>query len=311
MFSLKLIQHETPFGPEAGKWTRSITNEELADFCRCTVRAIQYAMEDLVTRGVVKRQAKPGGFQYSIPFEAWPELPDRPPAPKPVVVSDRPNTHNSRKLRAGQRSPVRPLPEPAQGVQYESDLDGVAVTEEVIAGKMLVTISAKECVEQAKDAEKAKGEIKAGMKSISPPKQRADSKPEQSLLVSKTDLHSFLDAYCLKHHDAAPSDKLLTKIQSALKTATLDDFKRVVKARMNGGKVVIPMAWFINLAEDAASAALRSTAKKPAGSVKTSLSAEAEHCQRVIEWAESRHMPVATGSEFLKAELAYQKARGA
>ena len=81
-----------PKGTPPPRWTRAIPTEEFAAFARCTVRAIQTAFEDLIERKVIVRRKMAGGYAYGIPFESWPELPDRPSkvvelpeaAPKPA-----------------------------------------------------------------------------------------------------------------------------------------------------------------------------------------------------------------------------------
>jgi len=84
IYSIMLIVSET-LGAVPDKqgrkpeWSRSITNEELANHCRCrSVRTVEIAIKDLVDRKVIRRKkSTSGGYAYQVPFETWPELPDR------------------------------------------------------------------------------------------------------------------------------------------------------------------------------------------------------------------------------------------
>jgi hypothetical protein len=125
-------------GQPPPKWTRSITYEELAAFCRCTVRAVDYAFKDLVERKVIVRKKTAQGFAYAIPFETWPELPDRPP--KVVSIADPeqaeeeseeeankprgqvlPVFSKPQKVRAGGRTRPKELPAAAGKLQFEAE----------------------------------------------------------------------------------------------------------------------------------------------------------------------------------------------
>ena len=125
-------------GTSVPKWTRTISNEEFAQFARCTVRAIEIALGDLLKRKVIERKKSGKGFAYGISFESWPELPDRPPkvvpitgaqpaeeeseeeANKPrgevVAVFDKPQT-----VRAGGRTRPKSLPSAAGKLQFEAE----------------------------------------------------------------------------------------------------------------------------------------------------------------------------------------------
>jgi hypothetical protein len=87
VYTLMLIVSETLGAiPEAGRkpeWSRSIPTEEFAEFSRVGVRAVQVAIDDLITRKVLLARGPKGARRYRIPFETWPELPDR---PKKVVT---------------------------------------------------------------------------------------------------------------------------------------------------------------------------------------------------------------------------------
>lgn len=127
-------------GRAAPLWTRAITEEEFAAFCRCTVRAIQGAFKDLLERKVVLRKKTAAGFAYQIPFETWPELQDRPA--KVVMLAEaedaeeesedeakRPHgkiTHvfsKPQKVRAGARTRPKELPWPAGKIQFEAETE--------------------------------------------------------------------------------------------------------------------------------------------------------------------------------------------
>lgn len=92
VFLLMYVNSETTGAARAPKtkapyWSRPISIEELAGFARCTVRAIQLASDDLSNRGVIERKKSgAGAWKFHIPFETWPNLPDRPP--KVVCISD-------------------------------------------------------------------------------------------------------------------------------------------------------------------------------------------------------------------------------
>jgi hypothetical protein len=91
VFTLMYLNSETTGAARAPKtappyWSRPITTEELAAFARCSVRAVQLAVEDLAGRKVIERKRASGGaWLYHIPFDKWPRLPDRPP--KVVLIS--------------------------------------------------------------------------------------------------------------------------------------------------------------------------------------------------------------------------------
>ena len=90
VFSVMVIVSETvgavrERGTAPPYWSRPISNDELAGFCRCTVRAIEMALKDLLARKVLLRKRASGGYAYHVPFETWPDLPDRPP--KVVSIS--------------------------------------------------------------------------------------------------------------------------------------------------------------------------------------------------------------------------------
>ncbi len=144
IFSILYINSEihTPRkkGAPVPQWTRPISNEEFARFGRCTVRAIQIALGDLLNRKVVECKKSGKGFAYRIAFESWPELPDRPskvvpitgaqpaeeeseeeankPRGEVVALFDKPQ-----KVRAGGRTRPKSLPSAAGKLQFEAETE--------------------------------------------------------------------------------------------------------------------------------------------------------------------------------------------
>jgi hypothetical protein len=279
LLSIILISSETisaarEKGTPAPKWSRVISNEELAAFCGCsTTRAVEIAMADLSERRVIERKKVPGkGYCYHVPFETWPELPDRPSKivsmPTPQEVEEEPETEEpaapagivhefpAKRLRAGKRSRPTQLPVPAEKLQYQPDLDGVVVKETMIDGVVIASIFVKECVEKEKEKQ-TRGEENRNVPT-KPFRQATHSKRPPSFSVSLSDLHAYLDDYCLKNHGTTPPDKLLLKVQSALASATMEQYKRILIAKAKARNGPIPMGLLVNLAEDAARGAKRS-----------------------------------------------------
>jgi hypothetical protein len=127
-------------GRAAPLWTRAITEEEFAAFCRCTVRAVQGAFKDLLERKVVLRKKTAGGYAYQIPFATWPELEDRPA--KVVMMGEAEQAEEEseeeakqprgevtrifskpQKVRAGARTRPKALPWPAGKIQLEAETE--------------------------------------------------------------------------------------------------------------------------------------------------------------------------------------------
>lgn len=128
----------------AGKryWSRPMKLEELAVFCRSTVRAIQGAQSSLTERGVieVKESLPRGSYRFHICFDKWPSLPTVNPAevipisgdadesePDPdegesnlgaVPIFDKPQT-----VRAGLRPRPKDLPAAASRLRVETNSD--------------------------------------------------------------------------------------------------------------------------------------------------------------------------------------------
>lgn len=135
---LKFIQHEEQFKTK-DRWTRAISKEEMAEYCRCTVRAVEMTLNELVTRKVIQRKKTAQGFAYSIPFETWPELPDRPPKVVPISNPEEAEEESeeeakkprgeqiqictAQKLRAGGRSRRKELPVAAGHFQFEAETE--------------------------------------------------------------------------------------------------------------------------------------------------------------------------------------------
>jgi hypothetical protein len=141
VFSLMYIVQECSWQAKVN-WSRPIRNEELAQFGRCTVRAIEIGINDLVARKVVLRKKSKGGYSYYVPFETWPELPDRPPKVVPItgepeeLPDDTEGTDGStlagvvlpvyekpQRLRGGARPRAKELPAPAAKLRLTSNTD--------------------------------------------------------------------------------------------------------------------------------------------------------------------------------------------
>jgi hypothetical protein len=128
-------------GTLAPKWTaRAITNEELAQFARCTVRAIEIAVGDLVARKVIERKKTAKGYVYALPFASWAGLPDRPS--KVVTLGEAESADEEteddaarprgevkavfakpQKVRAGGRTRPKELPAAAGKLQFEAETE--------------------------------------------------------------------------------------------------------------------------------------------------------------------------------------------
>ena len=264
VFSILYINSEIHVPRDKGtpppKWSRPITHAELTVVCRCTIRAVETKLKDLVDRKVIESKRTPEGNCYRIPFDTWPDLPDMPSEVvsiadgKPVEDSvdndqteDRPkdgiiHEFETKRLKAGKKSRPSNLPQAAEKVQYEPDTDGVLVSERMIDGVLIAKIIVKECIEKAKGEQTVKPQKIAVAARISP--------------SESTSLHTLLDDYCLRHHGTIPNNKLLAQIQKALGKATIRQFERVLKAKIRTGKP-ISMGLLINLAGDAALAADR------------------------------------------------------
>ena len=131
-----------PRGTEAPYWTPPISTEELADVARCTIRAVQGALDDLVSRKVIERKKGVGGagfYRYHVPWPTWESLPDRPrqgpipisgdpeepeeepadePQPTGVVV---PVFEKPQRLKGGARPRAKELPAPAGKLRVTAD----------------------------------------------------------------------------------------------------------------------------------------------------------------------------------------------
>ena len=105
-------------GTDPPYWSRPISTEELASFARCTVRAIQLALDDLAGRGVIERKKSlNGASRYHIPFDVWSRLPDRPPTVQPISgESEEPEEETGEGATlAGQVLPVFSKPQRLRG----------------------------------------------------------------------------------------------------------------------------------------------------------------------------------------------------
>lgn len=76
-------------GTAAPTETRPISTEELAWYCRETLRAVQAAIDDLCERSVLARkQSKRGLYVYSAPTAGWDKLPDYQPPKKGAASAE-------------------------------------------------------------------------------------------------------------------------------------------------------------------------------------------------------------------------------
>jgi hypothetical protein len=262
-FAVMYINSEIHVPRESGapvpKWTRPITHAELAAVCRCSIRAVEVKLKDLTDRKVLEFKRTATGTRYHIPFETWPGLPDIPsqvvsiddglpisdsededqadPKPKDGIV----HKFEPHRLKAGRKSRPSIFPQATEKVQYETDTDGVVVSERMIDGVLIASIIVRECIEKAKGEQTGKPQKNVGSSRV---------KPTPSTKAYFAPLHALLDDYCLSHHGIIPNEELLSKIQRALGEATVGQFRIVIQAKMRAGKV-IPMGLFVNLAEDA------------------------------------------------------------
>jgi hypothetical protein len=257
-------------GEPALKWTRPISKEELAAFVRCTVRAIEIAFKDLLARKVLlSKKAGPGVWRYAIPFETWPELPDRPWKVVPIVESEQAEeeTEEEAKKPRGEVIPVYSKPQKLRaGTRSRpKDVPGIVGKLQLEAGSE-IEFDARLC--DGILTVRAKGELAANEGRTKGAENRNTFRKLANQATENTDnsnfpaLHQILDNYCLRHHGTIPNDKLLGKIQASLGETALNHFWAVIQARIRGGKV-IPMALFINLAEDAARGAKATEPTKP------------------------------------------------
>lgn len=255
------------------KWTPPVSNEELASFVRCTVRAIQIATDDMVARKIVLRKKASGGYSYSIPFETWADLPDRPA--KIVSIGEAETAEEESEEEAKKpRGPVltvwtKPQRVRAGGRTKPKDVPGI-VGKLQLEAESEIEFDARLC--DGILTVRAKGEVRANIPSYSErskgEEKRNTFRENNSQPVENTQnrklqaLHTLLDDYCRRHHGTIPNDKLLTKVCHAMGKATLAQFQAVFNAKVRAGKPV-PMGLFINLADDARLGA-ESPSPKPA-----------------------------------------------
>lgn len=256
--SVLFINAETQWGGKRRK-SRPITHAELAEVCRCTLRAVETKLKDLIDRGVLIAKRTAEGMVYEIPFEKWPELPDKPDEspqalnndseepeeedePEPIKAKFVPVFSKRLSLKAGKKT--KPIQFACEGaadkIQFDTNCD-LECDGYFNAGVLRLSIFSRQTNSEQK------------RKKLRFAKSQDVENTDQSKFEA---LHSLMDDYCRNHHGAVPSDKLLSKISQALGEATVKDLLKVVQARIRGGKV-IPMPWFINLAEDAARAVVQ------------------------------------------------------
>ena len=186
-------------GTPAPKWSRPISNEEFAQFARCTVRAIEIALGDLLKRKVIERKKSGKGFIYSIPFGSWPELPDRPS--KIVVIGEAEQAEEEgedeankrrgeimavfgkpQRVRAGGRTRPKVLPAAAGKLQFEGESE-MEFDARMCDGVLTI---------------RAKGEIQAKSTGTKGDGKRNELRSNNTQLQSnqQNDFHKFETAYC-------------------------------------------------------------------------------------------------------------------
>lgn len=161
MFFLLLIHRETK-GKErrsiepAPEFSEPLTNDWLAQMIQCTVRAVDYVIEDAIKRKLVqaKKAGRGKGFQFKLLSEKWQSLPNyepekRPPqlakeaeppvaefqAAEPVRLVDRPIL-----LQRGKQVKPIPVDHPVLAVQCYTDWADCAVDFTVHRGLLLCKI---------------------------------------------------------------------------------------------------------------------------------------------------------------------------
>jgi hypothetical protein len=144
IFTVMYINSETTGaararGTQPPYWSRPISTEEFAGFARCTVRAIQLAIDDLVARKVIERKGATGSVcRYHLPFETWPALADRPSTVVPIESAEEPEEETEeeaaarakgaipvftkpQRLRGGARPRPKELPAAASSLRVTAD----------------------------------------------------------------------------------------------------------------------------------------------------------------------------------------------
>src|ERR1700674_2768174 len=71
---VQIIERETCQTVEPAR-TRLIPPDEFAAYCDCSLRAVQYGLSELRSRGVIESvQASAKGTSYRVAYEKWPDL---------------------------------------------------------------------------------------------------------------------------------------------------------------------------------------------------------------------------------------------
>lgn len=144
IFTVMYINSETTGaararGTQPPYWSRPISTEEFAGFARCTVRAIQLAIDDLVARKVIERKGATGSVcRYHLPLETWPALADRPSTVVSIESAEEPEEETEeeaaarakgaipvftkpQRLRGGARPRPKELPAAASSLRVTAD----------------------------------------------------------------------------------------------------------------------------------------------------------------------------------------------
>jgi hypothetical protein len=149
-------------GTEPPYWSRPIPTEELAGYARCTVRAIQLALDELVSRKVIERK----GLRYHLPFETWPALPDRPANVVPISEEAEDAEEDTddaavggqvltvfakpQRVRSGHRPRPKELPAPAGKLRVTADSE-VEYTGTICAGILHLEFKIPKSEHEAKE----------------------------------------------------------------------------------------------------------------------------------------------------------------
>ena len=197
-------------------WTRPITHAELATVCRCTVRAVEIKLKDLMERKVVEGKRTSSGFRYHIPFEKWHELPDMVAVEEipsqPAPVDEIPDSEISKRqyrmpqpqsLRAGQKSRPIELGGCAPGKASVRTKLPITYDIEVVDGVAIFNVLHGEQIE--KREEKAKPNRSKGR--FATP-QSVDT-PQKQL----SDFHLFESAWLENKINAAPDDWVVSRAE--------------------------------------------------------------------------------------------------
>jgi len=92
--------------------TRLIPVEEFAAYSGCTIRAVEYGLNDLLERGVIERVSKVArkGSAYSIPYHKWPSLAELKTVPISEIVPESPDDEPEPEIQSPPLAAPAPIP---------------------------------------------------------------------------------------------------------------------------------------------------------------------------------------------------------